>query len=62
MSFYNFTKHPIVEAVGYIPMLPDAAARQLEYWQVATGKALSGEILIDGSSTVFPITQAVAVR
>ena len=42
-------------------MLPDAADRQLEYWQVISGDStLSGEILIDGSSTVFPVTQAVA--
>ncbi len=60
VDFYFDSLDPIVEAVGYIPMLPDAAARQLEYWQVVTGKPLSGEILIDGSSTVFPITQAVA--
>ena len=60
VDFYFDSLDPIVEAVGYIPMLADAGARQLEYWQVVTGKALSGEILIDGSSTVFPITQAVA--
>ena len=61
VDFYFDSLDPIVEAVGYIPMLQDAADRQLEYWQVISGDStLSGEILIDGSSTVFPVTQAVA--
>jgi phosphate binding protein len=65
LNFYLTEGQPLVSEVGYIKLneavLAESRQALSQAAQVsAEGQKLQGKITIDGSSTVYPITQAVA--
>lgn len=58
---------PLVSEVGYIPLTREVRQEQQRRLEEAIAEAgtsvdgpLSGSVIVDGSSTVYPVTQAVA--
>ena len=64
VSFYMTNAEQLVAEVGYTPFDPSVYQDNLQKLNglVTLTQQLSGTIEIDGSSTVFPITQAVAEK
>ncbi len=64
LDFYLSNVNAIIEEVGYFPISQDLIDEQLNALRTATGGPISegntGDIAISGSSTVYPLTVAVA--
>ncbi len=64
LDFYLRNVNDVIEEVGYFPISDDLLAEQDNALRVATGGPVSegevGDIVISGSSTVFPLTARLA--